>query len=266
MNYLVSFGTDRFLASQKWLTNSALRNGIDKVVAWDRVLLEQTSFYERNKSILDQRRGAGFWLWKPFIIEDALTTLSPRDVLVYLDAGIEVIADLSPLLRLCTEKNGLLLFSGAGLCGEWTKRDCFVGMNCDDTNYRYGRMLSAAMIVVAKTERSCSFIHEWSLCCRQPRLLTDQANTCGLPNFSEFIDHRHDQSILSLIAIRDWIEVFRDPSQFGNHLKDESYRVPGEWTVMPYGMRGIFRNSPYPTLLNHHRLQGAFAADEPKPL
>jgi uncharacterized protein YndB with AHSA1/START domain len=68
-----------------------------------------------------------------------------------------------------------------------------------------------------------------------------------------FIEHRHDQSILSLIAIRKDIELFRHPSQYGNHLKTELYRDPGEWLRCPYSTRGLYDNSPYGTLINHHR-------------
>ena len=261
-NYLVSYATGKFLASQKVLAESAQRHGIDKVVAWGRDTLEQTTFYKLHKDTLEQPRGAGFWLWKPFIIERLLTKIAPGDVLVYLDAGMEVISDLSPLLALCIEKKGLLIFAGhyddwgapgANLCRKWTKRDCFVGMECDEPRYHDGRMLDASLIVLAKTDASRAFVHEWSLYCRQSQLLTDEPNICGLPNFPDFIDHRHDQSILSLLAIRDRIEVFRHPSQFGNHMKEEQYRVPGEWKRYPYGEKGIFRNSPYATLLNHHR-------------
>ena len=261
-SYLVCYATGRFLASQNKLVKSAFRFGIDEVVAWNRNMLEQTTFYKMNKEILDQQRGAGYWLWKPFIVERMLMKIAPGDVLFYLDAGIEVVANLSPLLNLCLEKSGLLLFvghydelnyPGPNLCGTWTKRDCFVGMDCDEPRYHNGRMLDASVIVVSKTDSARAFVHEWGLCCRQPQLLTDRPNLCELPNLPGFIGHRHDQSILSLLAIRDAIEVFRGPSQLGNHMKEDRFREPGEWTRFPYGTKGIFRNSPYGTLLNHHR-------------
>ena len=37
----------------------------------------------------------------------------------------------------------------------------------------------------------------------------------GQPNFPEFRDHRHDQSLLSLVAMRMGIVAYRDPSQYG---------------------------------------------------
>jgi hypothetical protein len=261
-SYLVSYASEKFLASQERLAKSALRNGIDEIVAWNRSAMERTTFYKMHKDILDQTRGAGYWLWKSFIIEELLTKIAPGDVLVYLDAGVEVVADLFPLFKLCLQRGGLLIFAGhyddvrtpgPNICSKWTKRDCFVGMNCDKPRYHDGRMLDASLIVSANMDRSRGFIHEWGFYCRQPQLLTDQPNLCGLPDLPGFINHRHDQSILSLLAIRDGIEVFRHPSQFGNHMEEERFRVPGEWKRYPYGIKGVFSNSPYATLLNHHR-------------
>ena len=82
---------------------------------------------------------------------------------------------------------------------------------------------------------------------------SDRPNVCGLHNLPGFIEHRHDQSILSLLALRDQLEVIRHPSQYGNHLKDEPYREPGEWKSRPYKVDEIYFNSPYGALLNHHR-------------
>lgn len=260
--HLVSYATARFLRSQKKLGRSALRHGIDVVRAWDRSALEETVFYQEYKAVLDLPRGGGYWLWKPFIIEDILRDVSPGDIVVYSDAGIDIIGDLSPLFTLCLEKGGILLFGGhyddvgapgPNLCAKWTKRDCFVLMQCDEARYHEAQMLDASFVVLAKTARVQTLVHEWLRCCGDDRLLTDRPNTCGLPNFPGFIGHRHDQSILSLVAVREGLEIFRHPSQYGNHLKPEPYRQAGEWMRHPYGTKGIFHNSPYPTLLNHHR-------------
>src|SRR5262249_22978056 len=142
---------------------------------------------------------------------------------------------------------------GPNICSKWTKRDCFVFMDCDESRHHRGQMVDASFMLLVKTERSIAFIREWFLYCSQRHLLTDQPNICGSPNLPDFVEHRHDQSILSLMANRDGIELFRHPSQHGNHLKEERYREPGEWTRYPYGSRGIYYNSPYKTLLYHHR-------------
>jgi uncharacterized protein YndB with AHSA1/START domain len=259
--WLVSYADDSFTLSQERLMASALRYGIDEFRPWNRSSLEQTAFYKQHKSTLDQPRGGGYWLWKPFIIKETLKEMNIGDVAIYSDAGIEIIGDLSPLLDLCLQKD-ILLFAGhyddvgapgPNVCGKWTKRDCFLLMGCDESGYYQSQMLDASFLVITKSEKSDAFIREWFIYCCQPRLLTDQPDRCQHSNLPGFIEHRHDQSILSLLAARDGIEIFRHPSQYGNHLKDEPYRRPGEWKRYAYGAKGIYYNSPYKTLLSHHR-------------
>jgi hypothetical protein len=261
-SHLVCYATGRFIACQQSLVRSAQAHGIDHVQAWDREALEATLLYRLFRSTLDLPRGSGYWLWKPFIIAQALRRAASGDSVVYADAGIEIVDDLSPLFPLCREQGGVLLFAGhyddvgapgPNTCGKWTKRDCFVFMGCDAPAYHRGQMLDASFLVLTKCQRSVRFVRDWFFYCCQTQLLTDAPNVSRLPNLPGFIAHRHDQSILSLLASREKLEVFRHPSQFGNHLKAESYRAPGEWHKHPYGAKGIYENSPYKTLLNHHR-------------
>jgi hypothetical protein len=266
---LVSYADDSFRLSQERLVRSAARWGLESAGAWTRQRLQRTAFYAEHRAILDRPRGSGYWLWKPFIIGEALAGMEPGDNLVYCDAGMEIVADLQPLFEICAHHDGVLLFAGhyddfggrpvANICARWTKRDCFVGMQCDTPVYHEARLLDASCIVLGKTARAAELVQRWRELCRRPELLTDDPNTCGLPNLPGFRDHRHDQSILSLIAAREGLEIFRHPSQHGNHAKRPEVREPGEWLRHPYGSKGVFLNSPYPTLLNHHR--GALGPD-----
>ena len=58
--------------------------------------------------------------------------------------------------------------------------------------------------------------------------------------------------MLSLLAHKYECEIFRSPSQFGNHRKLPQFRVAGEWLEAPYSEEPLV-NSPYGTLVNHHR-------------
>jgi hypothetical protein len=268
---LVSYATERFVPSQKRLEDSALRHGVGELRSWNPGQLQQTDFYATHRQILDRKRGAGYWLWKPFIIESTLNDLHTGDIVIYSDAGIEIVAGLHPLIEVCQLRTEVLLFAGhyddvggpgPNTCGKWTRRDCFVGMDCDRPCYHNGQMLDASFLVIRVSPQSMEFVREWLGYCVQPELLIDGPNLCGLPDLPGFIEHRHDQSILSLLAIRREMETFRHPSQFGNHLKEEAFRERGEWTRRPYGSSELYRNSQYGTLLNHHRKRLPAAPDQ----
>ena len=65
------------------------------------------------------------------------------------------------------------------------------------------------------------FFAEWLRHAQDERNLTDAPNQCGLPNYPGFVEHRHDQSILSLLGRREGVAVVGDISEWGN-----SYRAP----------------------------------------
>ena len=45
------------------------------------------SFYNYYSTHFQQPRGAGYWLWKPYIIKHKLSTIEKGDYLIYMDSG-----------------------------------------------------------------------------------------------------------------------------------------------------------------------------------
>lgn len=260
--YLISFATPNFYKGQRRLNRSALKHGIDECISCNLRNLKKTAFYWENKSILDQKRGAGYWLWKPYYILDTFDKVQEGDVVIYSDSGLEIIDDLQPLIDICLSGADLMVFQvhdqeskgeTKHLNRRWTKRDCFVLMGADTEEYHNSGQVAGTYQVYLKNERNMAFVEEWLSYCKDARILTDKPNTCGLDNLPEFFDHRHDQSILSILAKRHNIEVFRDPSQFGEHLKVDSLLTngnPGEY-IERAGEE--YKNSSYGTLFNLHR-------------
>lgn len=257
--WIVSYADGNYSAAQEQLMASAARVGIDERRAWSKLDIDRSMLARTHRTLLDASRGSGYWVWKPFIIKETLKEMAVGDVLIYADAGIDIVADLAPLFEISRRGQDILLFAGhyddcgPNLCGHWTKRDCFVFMDCDEPRYHGGQLLDASFMLFTKSERAIAFVREWFLYCAQSQVLTDAANVCGLPDTPGFVEHRHDQSILSLLAIRNGLPSFRHPSQHGNHLKEARFRTPGEWLRHPYGSQGVFGQSPYGTLLDHHR-------------
>ncbi len=260
--WIVSYADAAFESARERLMASAARHGIEARRPWGREALVRTGLYGLFASVLDRPRGGGYWLWKPFIIKETLRDMAEGDLLVYSDAGVEIVADLDPLFEICRERAEILLFANPYddpgppqpiVCRAWTKRDCFVFLDCDEPRYYDAPLVDASFLIVRKTPRAVAFIREWLLYCCQPQLLIDGPSVCGQPELPGFVNHRWDQSLLSLLAEREHLELYRQPSQHGNHLKPEAYREAGEWTRVPHGTRGLFHNSPYRTLLHHHR-------------
>ena len=232
--FLVSYASPEFLPSQKVLTRSALKYGVDKVLSYTRKDLESTSFYRQNNSILDQPRGGGYWLWKPYFILETLKHSRPGDIIIYADAGIDIISPLAPLIKLAQKKEIILFKDGSHYPNsQWTKRDCFIKLDLDDKRYHLAPHLQAGFQIYRNTPRVRRFVQEWLEFSQDEQTISDSANILEKLNLPGFIEHRHDQSILSLLAAKYQLELFRDPSQYGK-LDPQI-------------------NSPYPTITNHHR-------------
>jgi hypothetical protein len=78
-----------------------------------RILDNNPDFVNRNKNILQQKRGAGYWLWKPYIIFQELYLARDGDIIVYSDASVNFIANISYLTKL-TEKQDVIVFRLTG--------------------------------------------------------------------------------------------------------------------------------------------------------
>jgi len=237
---LISYCDERYLKSQIQLNDTALNVGmVDDAIGYTESWLTTTDFWKKNQFILSRPRGAGYWIWKPYIILETFKGLVDGDIVLYSDAGMEVIGNLNPLYEIAQKgpNGGKILFQipDGHLIKTWTKRDTYVLMNCDEPKFYNHVMVNGALSLWKKSEENIAFLNEWQRFLRDPRIVTDDANMCGRPNLIEFRDHRHDQSVISILSVRDNMEVFRDPTQWGLKEKDQ------------------FTNSPYDVLFNHHR-------------
>jgi hypothetical protein len=261
MTLLVNFSGKSFEESRLRLNTSAIKYGIDKVFSYDEEYIKKTAFYRDHKSIFKYEKGLGYWLWKPFLILETLKCGNEGDIVIYSDAGIEIIDDISPLISLCNEHN-IVLFSNGNLKNKfWVKRDCFVLMEVEEKKFWNGPQVDAAFCMFKNNVHTRGFVMEWLSYCTDERILSDSGNVMGKKNFFGFHFHRHDQSVLSLLAIKQGLTLFRQPTQFGNHYKIREYRVKGEFNcVNQFKIRQVqyyssqpFQNSHYFQLLDHHR-------------
>lgn len=250
--YLLSFATKSFELSQDRLCNSAQKYNIKHYFKYRLNDLRQTDFYRDNYSVLKGKKGAGYWLWKPYYIYQALTKLKENDYLIYADAGIEFVHNPRLIISSFPRESILLFYDGGMHTNEqYVKEDCYILMNCNSRAYRDSPQVQASFQIYKNNKQSRQFVREWLSLCQNPNILTDSPNIWGeeSPNF---VAHRHDQSVLSLLAVKHKIMLHRDPSQWGNHKKTLKYRVKGEFLLQDkYSVSD--KKSNYPTILNHHR-------------
>lgn len=207
-NIFLTYASEAFAQNALALSESAKAVGFDQSIIMGPEDLEGTQFYKDNEAVLTQRRGGGYWLWKPYIISRVLEQCSPNDILFYADAGRTNYYRFTRLpSRLIqqarSKKEGFLLGAQIpqfGPISQWVKRDCLVIMGADDDGILSSPPIQTSPSVWTPSVFAKDFLATWLRYCRDPRCLTDMPNTCGLPNHPGFQDHRHDQAVLSILA------------------------------------------------------------------
>jgi hypothetical protein len=217
---LLTFASGPFLTQQSALNKSAPAGGVTECVAWTQSELKTTEFYRDYRDILDAGRGCGYWLWKPYLIRRELELLKSGDFLIYYDVGRpwmphRISRPLSPLLDWCERQNAGMLpgvyVPEHGPNTKWIKRECFVLMECDQPAYWHHPQVQATYSVWQRTDQSLTLVDEWLKWCTTPGILTDDVALAHVRNFPDFVDHRHDQAVITNLVIKHGIKCYGSP-------------------------------------------------------
>lgn len=231
---LISFATkDRWILSQENLVKSSIGKGINGFISYNQNNLDK-EYKEKFKHLLSNNvRGFGYWMWKSEIINRTYDMLDDGDVLLYLDTGHTIIDHLKPLIDKCLEEN-IVLFDNRGICPRsykeeihmnrrWTKRDCYVLMDCDEDKYHSSKQVDASIQFYKKCEYTKKFINDFKMYSENENIISDLPNITK-SNLEGFIDHRHDQSILTNLSVKYGLNLNPQPSQMGNSAVDRPYK------------------------------------------
>ena len=201
-------------------------------------------FWEREKEFIKSHpRGYGYWIWRPLLILDTFEKMNDGDILLFADAGCELnVYGKNRMLEYIdmTKNHGCLFFQIEHPDYKWTKADCIDVIGLDlDSSIVNSDQIEGGSFFLKKTERNITLIKKVSeianLDCHH--YITDERSR--IPNHPEFIEHRHDQSILSLLVKK---------GEF-NYLSSE-YSIKGERYFAPDWNRG--KKFPILTMRTRH--------------
>jgi hypothetical protein len=185
------------LEMQQRQIEQAYNNGVDKVIPFGRKNIIDSPLYSAHKDLLDETRGAGYWLWKPYLILKAMTeTNLSYDVYVYLDADIEIKSSIEPF-ALLTRKQAVAGIRTTYQHARFCKRDCSIAFNSENDDYTKWYQLHAGVIAFGYTHRAILFLTDWLAACCNHHLINDEPSVAE--NYPFFLEHRHDQALYTLI-------------------------------------------------------------------
>lgn len=175
-------------------------------------LKKDVEFWNRHKDFIEKnRRGYGYWLWKPYIIKKTMEQMNDGDVLLYLDCGCEIDIrkkqEISAFLD--NVKSEHIICTSTG-CFEqhFNKMDlvCKFNLTIDSSQIQS----AAGAILFHVCDKTRHFIEEWYEQGCEYHNIDDTPSIA--PNYSGFFEHRHDQSIFSLLLKK--YELYSNASLF----------------------------------------------------
>jgi|688.fasta_scaffold140402_1 hypothetical protein len=167
-------------------------------------------------------RGFGFWSWRSELIKKCLANLPQNEILLWIDCGCQLNFNgynrLVDYYNLANQHN-ILAFDVGMPEKQWTKIDTLERVSKNFMDSANSGQLIGGINFWKNTAQNIDILTEiQSICCANNYHYVDdsQSNKSELP---EFQDHRHDQSITSLVL-----------KNHGSYiaLPDETYWAP-DW-------------------------------------
>jgi len=197
-------------------------------------------FYSQNEQILSAKKGAGFWLWKVYFIYKTLQELNDDDYLVYADTGSFFLKNVDILLKTLEDSNqDIMAFELPLIEKQWTKKELFINMNCNEDKYLLSNQIMSSFHIIKKTKFSVNFYEEFLNYACNIKNITD-LHDYEITQEKDFIAHRQDQSIFSLLYKKYNLKPFKDPTQRGEF--PSTYALSSEYSLEPNTLHYMSNN------------------------
>lgn len=213
---------------------SAIRNNVNSADIIKPEQIDET-FAKKNKSILSKGRGGGYWIWKPYFIDKVINEeLRTGDILIYSDAGVEIINNVNWITDRM-KYSDIFLFGNMYEHAHWCKADVIKAIA---PAVKFNKQVQASVIFIRVSDKSRIFVKKWLDYCTRPGFIDDSKSVSE--NHPEFREHRHDQAVLTCLAYKE--------------------NIPLHWWPAIYNA-GKFKydhtgyNDVYPAIFHHHRFR-----------
>ena len=160
--------------------------------------------YEINNHAKTKSRGYGYWVWKPYIVKEALSTLNENDILLYVDGRSGLRKTGKPIRWLddfiSENQFDIAIWQMTHKEMSWTNGDIISAFNLDlNSELLKTGQFAATFHAWRKNIRSLNFSNKWLNFLLQNKEICRDDDSKNL-NHKKFIENRHDQSVFSLIV------------------------------------------------------------------
>lgn len=216
-HHFITFGNSRFQNSVKRICLEAEKLAVfDKVTEYGETeLFSFPEFQQHRNFVYSNPRGFGYWLWKSFLTMKYMETMNENDILVYADAGCVIQEKgrkrmLEYFEMVKNHPSGILGFQIEHIEKKWSKMDLIKYLNAEE-HIESGQLM-ATSFVLRNCESTRNLIRQWYETGCNYSLIDDSPSK--LHNDVSFSEHRHDQSIFSLLRKISGCVIIPDETWF----------------------------------------------------
>jgi hypothetical protein len=229
MLLFATYSDHKFAKTKNRICKEAKDFGFDKILSFSPADLS-ADFIDKTAPYIHRPRGGGYWLWKAYVFKHVFDLMNEGDILVYLDAGCEINPKgkdrLQEYIRFMDANKGVFSFDLTGLKEYiWTNQATFdyFGIKQDNDHYNSDQKM-ATLIMFRKNVFTSNFVNEfYNIAITRPHLFSDDFN---YSNHGEYMEHRHDQSILSILQKKHGIQSMRNEVQYERWDNTKNIHVP----------------------------------------
>lgn len=196
-------GGQNFYDATKRLTDQARSLDVfDEIIAYDdNYLKNDNEFWDKHGNFIENnKRGYGYWLWKPYVIKKTMEKLADGNVLMYLDCGCEI--DINKKDKILeyfelVKKYNIICTDTGYVEKDWNKMDLVLKLEMLDEKHMSSNQYQAGAQLIYINDITRKLVNEWYNIASEYHNIDDSPSVAK--NCDSFKEHRHDQSIFSLL-------------------------------------------------------------------
>lgn len=211
MMHFITFGNDEFKNQTARLAREASATG------WfDSVTVESpettADFHEEHREFIsNNKRGHGYWVWKPYIIKSLLSKVRNGDFVFYTDAGATIVPhrherliDYVKILE--RSEKPVLAFSAEYKELHFQKMSALKRFRINDVSlfkddvFLDSNQVESGILICRKSGFAEYFIARWLELALEEGCNLIRDHKDEEDRLEGFIEHRHDQSLLSILC------------------------------------------------------------------
>ena len=220
--FFATYGDAKYKKSKTRILKEAKNFGFNNCVGYSPTDID-SYFLNSTSRIIIEERGGGYWIWKPWVLKKSFELMKDGDLLVYADSGCEINKEgfkrFLDYINIAKLNNGTFAFSlDNKIESNFTKKDVFDYFKIKDEKIINSNQLVGGVLIFIKNEFTASIIDEFYNSAVFAPYLFDDSKTIFCRS-----NHRHDQSVFSLIRKLKNVKSIPDETYFKNWKLGNDY-------------------------------------------